>query len=169
MLFVNSSSAVVYRMIEAWHPTLIVDEADIIFKDNPELRSIVNAGWTRGAGVPRFNQETGEPEFFETFGPKVIGLKGLRLPDTTLSRSIIIALDRKLPGDRVADFDHLDDADLATLRSGLARFAHDSIEQLRGARPVTGISTPLGGETHIDPFEAFKDPSRRLQPKADEV
>ena len=135
MLFVDTSSAVLYRMIEAWHPTLIVDEADVMFKDNAELRSIINAGWTRGAGVPRCNQETNEPEFFETFGPKVIGLKGLRLPDTTLSRSIIIAMERKLPRDRVADFDHLDDADLATLRSELARFAHDNIEQLRAARP----------------------------------
>ena len=135
MLFVDTSSAVVYRMIEAWHPTLIVDEADVMFKDNPELRSVINAGWTRGAGVPRCNPETNEPEFFETFGPKVIGLKGLRLPDTTLSRSIIIAMERKLPSDRVADFDHLDDAGLAELRSELARFAHDNIEQLRGARP----------------------------------
>ena len=33
---------------------------------------------------------------------------------------------------------------------------------------VSGISTPSEGETHIDPFEAFKDPSRRLQPRADD-
>ena len=135
MLFVDTSPAVLYRMIEAWHPTLIVDEADVMFKDNAELRSVINAGWTRGAGVPRCNQETNEPEFFETFGPKVIGLKGLRLPDTTLSRSIIISMERKLPSDRVADFDHLDDAELARLRSELARFAHDNIELLRAARP----------------------------------
>lgn len=69
MLFVDTSPAVLYRMIEAWHPTLIVDEADVMFKDNAELRSVINAGWTRGAGVPRCNQETNEPEFFETFGP----------------------------------------------------------------------------------------------------
>lgn len=61
MLFVDTSPAVLYRMVEKWHPTLIIDEADAAFKDNPELRSVVNAGWTRGAGVPRCNPETNEP------------------------------------------------------------------------------------------------------------
>jgi hypothetical protein len=59
---------------------LIVDEADSFFKNNPELRAIINSGWTRGTGVPRCHPDTHEPEFFETFGPKAIGLKGLNIP-----------------------------------------------------------------------------------------
>ena len=82
LTIVEVSPAVLYRMIECWHPTLIVDEADTAFKNNPELRAVVNSGWTRGAGVPRCNPDTHEPEFFETFGPKAIGLKGLKVPDT---------------------------------------------------------------------------------------
>ena len=84
-VFVEISSAVLYRMIERWHPTLIVDEADHAFKENPDLRAVINAGWTRGAGVPRCHPDTHEPEFFDTFGPKAIGLKGLKIPDTTLT------------------------------------------------------------------------------------
>ena len=151
IVFIDASPAVLYRMVEKWHPTLLVDEADSKFKDNPELRSVINAGWTRGSAVPRCNPETNEPEFFQTFGPKVIGLKGLGLPDTTLSRSIIIAMERKLPSDRVADFNHLDDAELASLRSELARFAQDNIEQLRGARPQPpeGFYNRLAANWHL--------------------
>ena len=64
---VEATPAVLYRMLEKWRPTLIVDEADSVFKNNPELRAIINSGWTRGTGVPRCHPETHEPEFFETW------------------------------------------------------------------------------------------------------
>ena len=135
LIFVEASPAVIYRMIECWHPTLIVDEADSAFQNNPELRAVINSGWTRGAGVPRCNPDTNEPEFFETFGPKAIGLKGLGVPATTLGRSIIVELQRKLPTDGVTDFDHTDTPALAALRSALARFAQDRAAALGQARP----------------------------------
>jgi len=34
--------------------------------------------------------DTHEPESFPTFAPKVLGMKGDKLPDTTLSRSFAI-------------------------------------------------------------------------------
>jgi putative DNA primase/helicase len=134
-IIVDVSSAVLFRMIEKWHPTLIVDEADDAFKGNPELRGVINSGWTRGAGVPRCQPETHEPEFFETFGPKAIGLKGLKVPGTTLSRSIIVDMERKLPGDEVEDFSHVDDEGLARIRQQLARFADDNMAALAGKTP----------------------------------
>jgi putative DNA primase/helicase len=132
---VDVSGPVLFRMIEKWHPTLIVDEADDTFKSNPELRGIINSGWTRGTGVPRCNPDSLEPEFFETFGPKAIGLKGLRVPNTTLSRAIIVDMERKLPGDEAEDFAHTDDNDLAEIRSQLARFAADNMDALAAASP----------------------------------
>jgi putative DNA primase/helicase len=135
LIIVEVSPAVLFRMIECWHPTLIVDEADTAFKNNPELRAVINAGWTRGAGVPRCKPDTHEPEFFETFGPKAIGLKGLKVPDTTLSRSIIIEMSRKLPGDKAVSFAHVDDAELSNMRRHLARFSVDNMERLRASCP----------------------------------
>jgi putative DNA primase/helicase len=132
---VQISPAVLYRMIEKWRPALIVDEADNAFKDNPDLRAVMNAGWTRGTGVPRCNPDTHEPELFDTFGPKAIGLKGLKVPDTTLSRSIIVDMERKLPGEKAEGFDHIDDEELACLRQKLARFAADNLDRLRGCAP----------------------------------
>ena len=63
-------------------------------------------------------------------------MKGLNIPDTTLSWSIIIEMERKLPDDKVTDFSHTDDPSLATLRRKLARFAEDNIERLRSPSPV---------------------------------
>jgi len=136
LMLVDPSPAVLYRLIEKWKPTLVVDEADDQFKENPPLRAVVNSGWTRGAGVPRCDPDTNEPEIFSTFGPKGIGMKGRSIPDTTLSRSIVIEMVRKKPGERTADFEHLDDAGLKDLRRELARWAADNVEALAGARPT---------------------------------
>jgi putative DNA primase/helicase len=125
-IFVECTPQVLYRMIERWHPTIILDEADSAFKNSHELRSIINSGWTRGAGVPRCHPDTHEPEFFDTFGPKAVGLKGLHVPDTTLSRSIVIEMERKWPDDRAEEFAHADDEELAEIRQQLARFAEDN-------------------------------------------
>jgi hypothetical protein len=136
LMIVDPSPAVLYRLVEKWKPTLVVDEADDQFKENPPLRAVVNSGWTRGAGVPRCNPDTNEPEIFSTFGPKAIGMKGRAIPDTTLSRSIVVEMVRKRPGERAADFEHLDDAGLKAIRQQLARWAGDNIEALRDARPT---------------------------------
>jgi hypothetical protein len=136
LVIVEVSPAVLFRMIESWQPTLIVDEADDIFRSNPELRSVINSGWTRGAGVPRCNPDTHEPEFFMTFGPKAIGIKGLKVPPPTLSRSIVVEMERKLPDDKVSTFLHQDDDGLKLLRRQLARFAQDNMVSLRRALPV---------------------------------
>ena len=136
ILVVYPTPAVLYRMVDKWKPTLIVDEADDQFRENSELRAVVNSGWTRGAGVPRCNPDTNEPEIFPTFGPKAIGMKGHSIPDTTLSRSIVVEMFRKKRGEFAADFEHLDDAELNAMRQQLARWAEDNFKALRGAQPT---------------------------------
>ena len=135
LIIVDASGPVLFRMIECWHPTIIVDEADDVFRRCPDVRVVINSGWTRGAGVPRCHPDTHEPEIFSTFAPKAIGIKGLDVPATTLSRSIILEMERKLPNESVKSFTHQDDADLATLRQKLMRFAADNTAKLRAATP----------------------------------
>lgn len=89
---VEISGPALFRSITKWQPTLIVDEADKAFVKNDDLRSVINSGWTRGQGVIRCHSETHEPELFSTFAPKIVGMKGRDLEDTTLSRSIIIEM-----------------------------------------------------------------------------
>jgi predicted DNA-binding protein (UPF0251 family) len=98
---VEISEATLFRGVELWRPTIIVDEADVILVNNEPLRSVVNDGWTRGSCVPRCIGDDNTPHAFPTFCPKVIGMKGRKLPDTTLSRSIIIEMRRKKQGENV--------------------------------------------------------------------
>jgi putative DNA primase/helicase len=72
---------------------------------------------------------------FPTFCPRALGMKGKNLRDTTLSRCIILEMKRKLPSEEAADFDHLDNAEFATLRRKLARWADDSWKALSVAQP----------------------------------
>lgn len=61
----NISSAAVYRTVEEYHPTLLLDEADTFIRDNEELRGIINSGHTRDeAYVIRCNPVTMKPERF---------------------------------------------------------------------------------------------------------
>jgi Protein of unknown function (DUF3631) len=133
---VGVSAAALYRSIEKWRLTFAIDEADEAFIDNPDLRQVVNSGWTRGQGVMRCDPDTHEPSKFSTFCPKAIALKGRKMPDTMLSRTIFIEMKRRLGSERVEHFRHLDDAGFARVRSQLARWAQDCGEVLGLARPA---------------------------------
>jgi putative DNA primase/helicase len=140
MTSVDASGPALFRSIKKWSPCFVVDEADDALKDNPDLRSVINSGWTVGSGVVRCHSETLEPELFSTFTPKGIGMKGRALPDTTLSRSIIITMRPRranYPAERVEDFDHLDNETFAHLRSQMMRWVTDNTPELAAAKPET--------------------------------
>ena len=45
----NISPAALFRSIDTWQPTLLIDEVDTFMKENHELRGLINAGHTRTA------------------------------------------------------------------------------------------------------------------------
>jgi putative DNA primase/helicase len=135
LLSVSISGPALFRSIEKWGPTFVIDEADTSLVNNDDLKEVVNSGWTRGQSVIRCDPETHDPRPYSTFCPKALGMKGRKLPDTTLSRTIIIEMKRKLPNETVVDFDHLDDDGLAGLRRQLARWAVDNGAALIAAAP----------------------------------
>ncbi len=104
------SEAVLFRKIEAGHPTLLLDEADTIFGPKTAasyegLRAILNAGNRRGVRVPRVAGAGSKLKLveFDTFCPKVIAGIG-DLPDTVADRSIDIRLERRRRDEPVARF-----------------------------------------------------------------
>jgi putative DNA primase/helicase len=143
---VGVTEAVLFRSIERWEPTIIVDEADTLLVHNEPLRTVINSGWTRGSGVPRCIGGDKAPHLFPTFCPKAIGMKGRKLPDTTMSRCIIIEMKRKKPSDRVEHFRHLDDPELANLRRRAQRWTTDNVATLKAAVPElpAGFDNRLG-------------------------
>jgi len=136
LLSVGISAAALYRSIERWHPTFVIDEADDAFVDNLDLRQVINSGWTRGQGVVRCDPDTNEPRKFSTFCPKVIAGKGTKAPDTIISRAILITQKRRTRDESIAHFSHVDDDGFIRLRSQLARWAADNGEMLGLARPA---------------------------------
>jgi hypothetical protein len=135
---VDISGPALFRSIAKWQPCLIVDEADDALSDNPDLRSVINSGWTRGQGVIRCHPDNHEPELFSTFAPKIVAMKGRKLPDTTLSRSIVITMKPRRADDsneHTADFSHVDNETFARLRSQLMRWTADNAAAVAKATP----------------------------------
>lgn len=63
----NISAAALFRTIELWKPTIIIDEADTFIRDSDELRGIINSGHTRHtAYVIRTTGEDHTPKRFST-------------------------------------------------------------------------------------------------------
>jgi putative DNA primase/helicase len=128
----NITAASVFRAVEKWRPTLLIDEADTYIRDSDDLRGILNSGHDRSSAfVIRTVGDEHEPKQFCTWGPKAVALIG-KLPPTLRSRGLHVELKRMLPGDtivplRVASFD--------ALRSKAARWAADNADRLRAAEP----------------------------------
>ena len=97
----NITAAPLFRAVEKWRPTLLIDEADTFLRDSDELRGIINSGHNRGAAfVIRSVGDDHEPRQFMTWAPKVIALIG-KLPPTLASRAIHIEMRRLGPGETV--------------------------------------------------------------------
>jgi putative DNA primase/helicase len=135
---VEASEAAIYRAIKRWAPSFCFDEFDSILAgdDKAGLRSVINSGHTKGAGVMRCIGDDNTPEMFPTFAPKVIGMVGRKLPPATLSRCIFVELRRRKKDEFVEKFRHRDDSELADLRRRLRRWAMDNEDILRSANPT---------------------------------
>src|SRR3989454_7068429 len=93
----NITVAAVYRTVDHFAPTLIVDEADTFLLTNLALRGVINSGHTRAtAFVVRTTGQ--EPRLFSTWGARMIALIG-RLPATLEDRAIVLPMRRRVPGE----------------------------------------------------------------------
>ncbi|MGC2080959.1 MAG: DUF3631 domain-containing protein, partial [Xanthobacteraceae bacterium] len=123
--------------IKLWRPSFVIDEFDSVLANDAhaELRSVINSGHTKGTGILRCEGDDRTPAYFDTFTPKVIGMKGRALPDTTMSRCVPVSMHRKARGQQVEKFKFADDIGLANLRSQCKRWADDNAEKLSLAMP----------------------------------
>ena len=132
----NISPAALFRAVEKFQPTLLLDEGETWLKANEELRGIVNAGHTRPtAMVIRTVGDDHEPATFSTWCPKFIALIGT-LSDTIMDRAIVIEMRRKTAEERVERLrlDHLPDI-CGPLCRQMARWALDHADGLATCDP----------------------------------
>ena len=156
----NVTPAALFRAVDKWNPTLVIDEADSFLQEREELRGILNSGHHRAnAFVIRCEGEHHEPRQFSTWGAKAVAIIG-RLPETLADRSIEIRMRRKSSREQVQRL-RVDRLDVEHLRRQAARWVVDHLDELRSAdpevpeglgdraadnwRPLLGIADLAGG------------------------
>lgn len=141
----NASPAAVFRSISVpdARPVLLMDEVDAVFGrrqkgDDPaaDLRALLNAGHRRGATIPRCVGPSNDVQRFEVFC--AVALAGLGdLPDTVMSRSVLVRMRRRAPGEVVEPFRRRDvEPDGEALRDRLAAWLGSVADDLGKARPL---------------------------------
>lgn len=131
----NITPAALFRSVEKFHPTLLIDEVDTFLRDNAELNGILNSGHARLlANVVRTVGDEYEPRCFSTWCPKVYAGIG-RQRGTLEDRAIVVVLRRRAPQEQVARLrlDRL--AEFEPLRRRLVRWAADNAESLSSCEP----------------------------------
>jgi hypothetical protein len=132
----NLTEAVLFRMIDTLHPTLLFDEVDAVFgkknSDSTEgIRQVLNSGYRRGKSVWRCVGPTHQLAHFDVYCPKATA--GLHeLPATLAHRSIPIAMKPPLPTDVYEELDAEDvQGDAEVLRLNLQTWAESAERRLR--------------------------------------
>lgn len=142
MSVLNASTAAIFRTIEKARPTLLLDEVDTIFTqkgkedDHQDLRGLLNSGHRAGATIPRCSGPQHEVRLFPTFC--AVALAGLGdLPDTVMSRSVVIRMRRRSSGETIEAFRrrlHRDEGH--ALRDELAAWSAALADTIGGAYPT---------------------------------
>ncbi len=153
----NSSPAALFRSIDAWKPTLLVDEADAFMRDNEELRGLLNCGHTRdSAYIIRTVGETFTPTRFNVWGAKALAGIG-HLADTLMDRAVTLELRRKLPHEVVDRLRYAEPGLFDDLAAKLARFSEDQRDEVRRARPALPVTLHDRAQDNWEPLLAIAD------------
>lgn len=128
------------RKVSAETPTLMLDETDALFHGNSSaemVRGMLNTGYRQGGKTTVAEGSNGAEgtRDYNTFCPKAFAGIG-KLPDTIMSRSVSIRLQRRTREETVERFRRRDVKGPSTsLKADIAIWALDNIEALTGARP----------------------------------
>lgn len=136
LMMSNVTTAVMFRVIERYSPTLLIDEADTFIGEDSTLIGVINSGQNRaGAYVARITGDQNEPQLFSTWSPKAISLIK-NLPPTIEDRSVVITMKRKLTGEAVEQLRALHTEIFHIVRRKLVRWSKDSLDRLSSADPL---------------------------------
>jgi len=100
VILVNISAAVLYRMVDLFHPTLIIDEANSAqdSDDAAAMLQVLNAGFQRGAKVMRCEQKASGSGYdiktYDPFGAKIIASLKTGESQAFESRCIRVLMER---------------------------------------------------------------------------
>ncbi len=140
---INVTPAYLFRKVGSadGRPTILFDEIDTVFgpkaRDNEELRGLLNAGHRRGAVAGRCVVRGKIIETEEIPAYCAVALAGIGdLPDTILTRCVVIRMRRRAPDEHIEAFRRRVHAPAGeALRDGLAAWGETVVDQLTDAWP----------------------------------
>ncbi|WP_310727514.1 DUF3631 domain-containing protein [Streptomyces sp. N2A] len=143
LMTVNPSANALFRVVSAdgGRPTILFDEIDTIYgpkaNGNEELRAFLNSGYRRGASSLRCTGEgsnqTATP--FPSFCAVAVAGLG-SLPDTILTRSVIVRMRKRAPNEKVEPYrQRIHEKEGHALRERLAEWADQVRDQVTDAWP----------------------------------
>jgi putative DNA primase/helicase len=148
------------RVIEKHHPTVLIDEYDATFRADrgmaENLRGQLNSSFDRdgakiGKCIPLPGGGWDERHFSTWTATWVAGIK--HIPDTVKDRSIVIALRRKLPSEKVKRLRAKDGGDLDSLKRKIARWVSDNELELRRIDPQSPEALEAAGDRAADAWD----------------
>ena len=143
-----STIAPIFHILDRFHGTLIIDEADFrLSDDKADVVKILNTGNVRGVKILRMEANAaGEynPRAFEVFGPKIVATHGFYEDRALESRFITeVMTARSIRADIPINLDDAHKAEAAKLRNKLLCFRFENYDKVG---PVPDV---LGG--HLEP------------------
>ncbi|MGQ4002039.1 DUF3631 domain-containing protein [Francisellaceae bacterium CB299] len=135
LLTSNITPAAIFRLIEKYQPTLLIDEADTFVSGrNDDMIGIINSGHAKNrAVIIRTVGENYESKKFSTWSPKVFAsIKSLQA--TVMDRSIEVKLRRKTIHEIVDRLPVNFKDDCLEIRSKLLKWGLDNQDDIRFAK-----------------------------------
>ncbi len=144
---VNTTPAYLFRKVsdEAGPPTILFDEIDTVFgpkaKDNEEVRGMLNAGHRRGATAGRCVVVGKIVKTEELPAYCAVALAGLNdLPDTIMTRSVIVRMRRRAPDETVEPWRHrINGPQAAGMFEQLGAWSAQSVDDIMWPDMPSGI------------------------------
>lgn len=127
----NVTPAYLFRKIgaEDGRPTVLYDEVDTVFgpkaRDNEELRGLLNAGYRKHSVAGRCAMQGKTVVTEELPAYSAVAMAGLgNLPDTIMTRSVIVRMRRRAPDEKVEPYrQRINGPDALAIGGRLARWA----------------------------------------------
>lgn len=182
MLSGKPSDAAIFRTLDKYRPTLLLDEVDTYLSNADELQGILNGGISRRTAMTarceKYADGDIEPRIFRTFGFKVMsGIGADRSGTALVDRAIVLRLSRKTRNDKRDKLRHIPSDQWESICRKLMRLSlqySEAVEKLSSAP----ISTPESlGDRACDTWESLfiladlcgEDEGRRVRNVACEI
>jgi hypothetical protein len=143
MTTTDASHSALFRSLSGGEgrPTILFDEIDTVFgpkaAGNEELRGLINAGHRRTGGIYRCVGDSSNQQVQKFPVYSALALGGLGdLPDTIMSRTVVIRMRRRAPNEKVTAFrQRIHEPQGHELRERIAAWADTVRERIDGAFP----------------------------------